>query len=286
MDFHSALKVCYMRRMDQSDETRDPFSISPDPTLLYQTPAVKAALHKVRYTIRRRQGLTSILGGVGMGKSTLVRYLFGEADADPKIEAKFIPSPNYTSEFAFLKAVSAEYGVSARGSMLSQEGAFKEMLGDAFFRGQNVVLFIDEAQRLSNKMLEVVRALLNFETNSRKLITIVIAGQLELADRLATRANEAIASRIVMPNTLNPLTPAETRALVEHRCAAVEVPVPFSADAWPALYDATDGIPREVLKIGAAAYELMRMAGEERISAELVRAAAVEGTARVKDDGR
>lgn len=272
--------------MDETDEIRDPFSISPDPTLLYQTPAIKAALHKVRYTIRRRQGLTSILGGVGMGKSTLVRYLFGEADADPKIEARFIPSPNFSTEFAFLKAVSAEYGVAAKSSMLAQEGEFKEMLADAFFKSQNVVLFVDEAQRLSNKMLEVVRALLNFETNDKKLITIVIAGQLELADRLATRANEALASRIVMPNTLNPLTPAETRALVEHRCAAVEVPVPFSADAWPALYEATDGIPREVLKISAAAYELMRLAGEKLISAELVQDAVSEGTARVKGDGR
>ncbi len=272
--------------MEETDEIRDPFSISPDPTLLYQTPQIKAALHKVRNTIRRRQGLTTITGGVGLGKSTLVRYLFGEADADPRIRAKFIPSPNYSTEFAFLKAISGEFGVAAKGSMLAQEGEFKEMLADSFFQSKNVVLFIDEAQRLSNKMLEVVRALNNFETNDRKLITIVLAAQLELADRLATKANEAIASRIVMPNTLGPLTPAETRALVEHRCAAVEVPVPFSADAWPALFLATDGIPREILKISATAYELMRIAGQDRISAELVAAAAVEGTARVKGDGR
>lgn len=272
--------------MEETDEIRDPFSISPDPTLLYQTPAIKAALHKVRYVIKRRQGLTSILGGVGMGKSTLVRYLFGEADADSKIRAKFIPSPNYTTEFAFLKSVAGEFGVAAKGSMLAQEGEFKEMLADAFFRSENVVLFIDEAQRLSNKMLEVVRALLNFETNDKKLITIVLAGQIELADRIATKANEAIASRIVMPTSLSPLSQAETRALVEHRCAAVELPVPFSADAWPALYLATDGIPREILKISAAAYEMMRLSGGDLISAELVAAAAVEGTARVKDDGR
>lgn len=275
-----------MPRMDQTDEFRDPFSISPDPNMLYQTASVKAALHKVRYTIRRRQGLTSIIGAVGLGKSTLVRYLFGEADADPKIEARFIPSPNFTSEFAFLKAVSAEFGVPAKGSMLTQENAFKEMLGDAFFQSKNVVLFVDEAQRLSNKMLEVVRAFLNFETNDRKLIQIVLAGQLELGDRLASRANEAIASRIVMPVALNSLTAAETRALVEYRCAAVEAPLPFSADAWPALYEATDGIPREVLKISAAAVELMRLAEAETVTAEIIRAAALEGTARVKDDGR
>src|SRR5688572_30128867 len=156
--------------MKPSARKPDPFSTSPNPLYLYTTPGIKAALHKVRYTLDNRQGLTCILGDVGMGKSTITRYLYIEYEAREDISARLIPTPSYSSDFAFLKGVSGEFDIPAKRSLLDQEQALKQYLVDEYMAGRNVVLFIDEAQRLSNKMLEVVRSMLNFETSDAKLV--------------------------------------------------------------------------------------------------------------------
>jgi general secretion pathway protein A len=80
-----------------------PFSISPNPLLLYLTPSLRATLEKVRFVVDSKQGLTSILGDVGLGKSSILRYLFNEYDSRPDAVATMIASPNFPSEFAFLK---------------------------------------------------------------------------------------------------------------------------------------------------------------------------------------
>lgn len=256
----------------------DPFSISPNPLYLYQTASIKATLHKVRYTINRRQGLTCILADVGMGKSTVLRYLFTEFDAREDVSARLIPTPNFASDFAFLKAVCGEFDLPAKRSLLDQEQVLKAFLVGEFTEQRNVVLFIDEAQRLSNKMLELVRAMLNFETNRSKLIQIILSGQLELRERLLSDKMEAIASRIIMPTVLNTLTITETAEMIDHRCRAAELENPFSAEAVEVIYEATGGTPREILKICATAYELMTLHGETEIPGELIERAIEEAT--------
>ncbi len=88
---------------------KQPFSISPNPFLLYLTPALQVTLEKVRFVVDSRQGLTAILGDVGLGKSTVIRYLFNEYDAREDVAATLIPSPNFPSEFAFLKKICADF---------------------------------------------------------------------------------------------------------------------------------------------------------------------------------
>jgi len=79
-----------------------PFSSSPDPTCLYVTPALKATIHKVQYTIAARQGLALILGAYGHGKSTLLRYIFARLSAVPNNNATFLPTPSFRSSFTML----------------------------------------------------------------------------------------------------------------------------------------------------------------------------------------
>src|ERR1044072_7088377 len=107
---------------------KEPFSISPNPLLLYLTPALQVTLEKVRFVVDSRQGLTAILGDVGLGKSSIIRYLFNEYDAREDSAATLIPSPNFPSEFAFLKKICADFGLPARRSMADQENEVRKYL--------------------------------------------------------------------------------------------------------------------------------------------------------------
>lgn len=253
-----------------------PFSISPNPASLYLTASLKSVIAKVRYTIDERQGLTCILGDVGMGKSSVLRLLYGEFEANEEITACLIPTPNFASEFAFLKAICNEFGIPPKRSLYDQEGALKTFLIDQFQQHKNVVVFIDEAQRLNGKMLEQVRAMLNFETDQEKLIQIVMSGQLELRDRLRDPSKKAIRSRIFAPSILDPLTKDETEAMISHRCYLADIAVPFSGEQLTLIYKHTSGIPREVLKTCALGHQIMIVKGEQQASNETIDEALTE----------
>lgn len=253
-----------------------PFSISPNPVSLYLTPSLKAVLHKVRFAVDRRQGLTCILGDVGMGKSSVLRLLYGEFAARDDALASFIPTPSFASDFAFLKAICGDFGVGARRSLYDQEQAMRAYLVETYRQDKNVVVFIDEAQRLNNKMLEQVRAMLNFETNLAKLVQFVLAGQIELRDKLLDPSKKAIRSRIFAPSTLDPLTLGETRAMIAFRCEQAEIDNPFSDGTVDRIYEVTGGVPREILKICHVAHELSVLQKKRQVSLETLTQAISE----------
>jgi len=265
---------------DMSKPTRDAkrtaFSVSPDPAYLYLTANLEATLHKCRYTIDYRQGLTCILGDVGLGKSSIIRYLYNEYAEREDVEAIYIPSPNFATDFAFMKALCLDLGLAKRRSMLDQEGELRAHLIEAFGQDKNVVLFIDEAQRLKGKMLEIIRVLLNFETDDAKLIQIVLAGQLELRDSLKDPSKKALRSRIFAPSLLAPLTLDETREMIAFRCQLFGRPNPFEEEAVRALYERSSGVPRDMLKISGIADNMRLLHGVDTVPAEGVHAAADE----------
>jgi general secretion pathway protein A len=244
----------------------EPFSISPNPNFLYLTPSIKSVLHKVRYTIESRQGLTCILGDVGLGKSSILRMLYSEYEAREDIVACLIPTPSYISDFAFVKGVCQELQLPPKRSLYDQEDELRNFLLSKYGEGKNVVVFIDEAQRLNGKMLERVRTMLNFETSQEKLIQLVLAGQLELRDRLKDSSKKAIRSRIFAPSMLDPLSLSETQAIIAFRCLVCDIPNPFSATVVERIYAHSGGVPREVLKICSIAHQRMKISGEEQIS--------------------
>lgn len=254
--------------MSATDDT--PFSISPNPLSLYLTDALEGVLFKTRFTINKRQGLTVILGDNGLGKSTIVRYLHTEFDARDDVKSVFIPTPNYSSEFAFMQALSAEMGLEKRRSILAHQQELEAWLAVKYAEGKNVVLFVDEAQRLSNKMLEVVRALLNYETDDRKLIQVVLAGQLELRTRLLSESQKALYSRLMAPSLLSPLTLSDMSAMLAYRCKRAKIKNPFDTEALERLYTVTDGVPRAVLRLCVYAYEMMLTFKFPSVSADMV----------------
>jgi general secretion pathway protein A len=256
----------------------NPFSLSPEPRLLYLTPGLRTALHKVRYVVDRRQGLTAILGDYGLGKTSLMRLVFDSYAVREDTAVVLIPSPNFKSDYAFLKGICREFGIGPRRSALDQQHALEEFVALQFAEDRNVLLMIDEGQRLDLKQLEVLRTLLNFETNERKLIQVLLAGQLELRDRLLEDKMGALRSRVFAPTLLSALSLLETIEMIAHRCQEAQIRNPFSQAAAEAVYELTAGVPRETLKTCAIAYELARLAGDETIPPEAVRAAYNEST--------
>ena len=255
---------------------KTPFSLSPDPAYLYLTPSLEATLHKCRYTIDYRQGLSVVLGDVGVGKSSILRTVYNEYAERDDVVAVMIPSPNFATDFAFVKALCLDLGLAARRSMLDQDGELRTHLINLYAEDKNAVVLIDEAQRLTGKMLEVVRVLLNFETDDAKLVQIILAGQLELRDKLKDPSKKAIRSRIFAPSLLAPLTLEETAGMIEFRCQQFGCPNPFDEAAVRAVYESSGGVPRDALKLCGLSWDMTQLHGLKQVPIEAVQAAVGE----------
>lgn len=249
---------------------KTPFSISPNPNNLYFTPALEAVLFRVRFTVEQRQGLTVILGDVGLGKSSLVRYLHVEFDASEDIVSILIPTPDFKSDYAMMATICGACGLPPRRSIQAHQRELEEWLGEQYVNERNVVLFIDEAQRLKPSMLESVRSLLNYETNEEKLMQVILAGQLELRDKLLSPAMKPLYSRMMAPSLLSPLTLDELSAMIDHRCELYKVANPFPPETVEMLFKLTGGIPREALRLCAIAYEFSKLARAKEVSTDLL----------------
>jgi general secretion pathway protein A len=154
----------------------------------------------------------------------------------------------------------------------AQKTEFKDFIFEQASAGKNVVLLLDESQGMNYEVMELLRSFLNFESNTAKLLQIVMAGQLELRERLKLPRNKALKSRIVMYSLLSPLTLAEATSMLEHRCKLAEIEFPFSADVIDLIYVATGGVPRDILRICGYAYETAQIGGEKIVSRELAEA--------------
>jgi general secretion pathway protein A len=246
------------------------FSISPNPRFFYITPSIQAAIAKTNYVIRTNQGLTTIIGDVGLGKTSLLRLLFNECDDNPDYTTAFIVNPKQTSETAFLKAICTEFGVPTRRSQRETEYELRAFLFEQVQQGKTVVLFVDEAQQLRGPMFEQIRQILNYETDDRKLLNVILAGQVELRYKLADRSKRALVSRIAVSSTLDAMTIEETQNMIEFRCHIAQVLNPFEDTAIEAIYNYSKGVPREVIKLCAMSVQYAMLNELKTIPKEIV----------------
>ena len=172
--------------------TADPFSLSPDPAFLYRSPAHAEALAGLRIALQSRRGLTTLIGEVGTGKTTLLYTLL--ADAEPAIHAAYLANTKL-GFLELLRQALADWGVPPWGGASAPPPGHTPRPGGrlallealhAFLRrcdaeGAIAALVIDEAQNLDADTFEHLRLLTNFETYSAKLLQIVLIGQPELA---------------------------------------------------------------------------------------------------------
>jgi general secretion pathway protein A len=255
-----------------------PFAITPDPRYLYLSERHAEALAHLLYGINEAGGFVQLTGEVGTGKTTIVRSLLAQTPKNAEIA--LILNPKMTAP-EFLLTICEELGIgvpdSALGSLKDLVDILSEYLLRAHAAGHRVVLVVDEAQNLSPEVLEQVRLLTNLETNTQKLLQIILIGQPELRELLSRNELRQLAQRITGRYHLNPLSHDETAAYVRHRLRVAGATTDiFAPQALSAVFSLSQGVPRVINVICdralLGAYSLDR----HRVTASLVRSAAAE----------
>jgi general secretion pathway protein A len=255
-----------------------PFAITPDPRYLYLSERHAEALAHLLYGINEAGGFVQLTGEVGTGKTTIVRSLLAQTPKNAEIA--LILNPKMTAP-EFLLTICEELGIgvpdSALGSLKDLVDILSEYLLRAHAAGHRVVLVVDEAQNLSPEVLEQVRLLTNLETNTQKLLQIILIGQPELRELLARNELRQLAQRVTGRYHLNPLSHDETAAYVLHRLRVAGATTDiFAPPALNAVFSLSQGVPRVINVISdralLGAYSLDR----HRVTASLVRSAAAE----------
>ena len=256
-----------------------PFAITPDPRFVFLGERHRDAHAHLLYGIGQggSGGFVQLTGEVGTGKTTLCRLVLGQLPADVRIA--LVLNPKQTP-LELLESVCAELQVpqaTRRRSLKTQVDALNEYLLQAYADGLRVVLMIDEAQELSRELLEQVRLLTNLETDTQKLLQIVLIGQPELRETLARPGLRQLAQRITARYHLTPLQPAETAAYLRHRLSVAGASAfPFEDKAVARLHALSGGVPRLLNVLGDRALVAGYVHGRQRVDARLVDLAAAE----------
>jgi len=234
---------------------KEPFSNSPDPDCFFKSRQHKACLQKLELSLRLRRGLNVVIGEVGTGKTTLCRQLIKRFSRDEAFETHLILDPHMTDPAAFLKVVAGMFEREPHapaGDWADHKEFIKQYL---YKRGVEenrvVVLIIDEGQKIPAPILEILRELLNYETNEFKLLQIVIFAQREFEQVLERHAN--FADRINLLHVLGPLGFTDTRLMIDYRLqkagAESSLGSMLSFPALLAIYRATKGYPRKIVNL-------------------------------------
>ncbi len=223
-----------------------PFDLTPNPRFLFFSAKHREALNHLLYGIRERKGFVQLTGEVGAGKTTLCRAMLEQLG--DRYDTALILNPALDAE-QLLKAIAMEFGLSVKGlDRLETVAELNQFLLGQVERGKEAVLIIDEAQDLTNELLEQVRLLSNLETDDRKLLQIILMGQPELRDRLNDHQLRQLRQRITVRYHLRSLTRPEVRPYVQHRLevSGANGSPRFTTAAMWRIHYYSQGVPRLV----------------------------------------
>ena len=225
-----------------------PFELTPNPRYLLLTRQHREALANLEYGISTHRGMTLLLGEAGTGKTTLIRTALAAQQGGQHCWVT-LNNPLLTrSEFFAFLADKFELSEEASASKLKCVKELEHVLRSRWERGFATTLVIDEAQSLPPELLEEVRLLANIETDTAKLLSLVLVGQPEFADRLNQTEFRQFKQRVALRYTLRPLDRQQVAAYIAERVriAGGDGGQLFSREAVETIYDAAGGIPRMV----------------------------------------
>lgn len=224
-----------------------PFNITPDPKFLFLSPTHRDAIQHLKYGIEEKKGFIVLIGEVGCGKTTLCRQFLNDIHGS-NIETALILNPRI-NENQLLRTILEELG----HAVTSEDpqflvGEVNRILLQKIQLGKEIVLIVDECQNLSFEVLEQLRLLSNLETDTEKLLQIVLIGQPEFKDKLNEERLRQLRQRILVSYELKPLTVDQVAHYIRHRLAlAGGMGRPFFSNrAVRSISKESGGIPRLV----------------------------------------
>ena len=248
-----------------------PFGVTPDSRFLYLGPKHREALASLVYGTESNRGFLALIAKPGMGKTSLLyHYLSYLRD---KARTAFVFRTDCDSR-EFIRHLLLDLGIDVAGMDLpAMHDTLNRLLTEEMRAGRRFVLVIDEAQNLDEKVLESIRLLSNFETPWTKLMQIVLAGQPQLADRLASPSMAQLRQRVSMVIRIEPFTSEEVNAYIDHRLwiAGCEKPAFLTVGARKLIADHSEGIPRNINNLCFNAMSLACALQRKTIDRDIVR---------------
>jgi type II secretory pathway predicted ATPase ExeA len=253
-----------------------PFRLSPDPSFLYLSQIHSRAKAYMESTIWFTDGFVVITGEIGSGKTTLIETFLKEIEQDVVVAQI---NQTQISPIEFLQTLLAQFGFSPfkmrKAELLA---TLNQFLIEQYANGRKVLLIVDEAQNLSNKVLEEVRLLSGVETTREKVLRIILAGQPELNDKLDSTDLVQLKQRVRLRFHLTALGEPDAAEYVRHRLRVAgagdrEI---FEPDTFPLIYRYTGGIPRLTNTLCDTALLAAFAQDRQSVSVDDVRSAVTE----------
>jgi general secretion pathway protein A len=256
-------------RLDRLGLKEDPFKLSADPRYLYLGPEHLAVYRQAQGVISRRRGLALISGDMGMGKSSLARRLYDVYASEEMLDISYIHTAAFKSGMDAARQISETLGVPRLRSFQLQMEALEQFMAKAYTANRNVVVLLDDAQLMEPEALEVLHRLYNFDYDA-KVVQVLAFGQSEMQGLF--ELNKAVNARVFVRLALPPLTLSSALQMVLFRLGVAGRQAPLiNDDAFEVLYEKSQGVPREIIRLCALSMDELLDSDESMINVEIAR---------------